>query len=121
MPDTYACMNTFPADTQVGYYIDTGVVASAATHFYFGTLAVGLGYPNWDLGAPNFHSAVQKIMAHEIGHTMGIKDQPLGAGDCGGQTAGQSVMNALCGTNDSANNLPAPAPGLPPCDNASVW
>jgi hypothetical protein len=113
------CGTTVAAQTSMAVYTGTDVLAIANTTFYFGSTST-FGYANWDQGASNFHTAVQKVMAHEIGHTMGLYDQPVGGGTCGGQTAGQSVMNLDCGTNDSANNMPAPMVGLPSCDNASI-
>ena len=113
-----------PAHTAVIIYAETTVVVWAKTRFFFGTDSNTVpSYPNWDPLAGNFHTAVQKIMAHEIGHPMGLDNQPVDPGNpnCGGQTAGESVMNAMCGTNDSANNLPTPTMlGIPSCDNASV-
>ena len=38
---------------------------------------------------------------------MGLFDEPINLQQsCGGQTAGESVMNGKCGINDSANNMP---------------
>lgn len=60
-----------------------------------------------------------KLGLHEIGHTMGLDNlfvDPL-ALNCGGQTAGGSVMNSFCGSNDSANNMPT---SVTTCDNTTV-
>lgn len=117
--DYSACGVSVAAQTTTGIYEGTNIVAYAQTYFYLGSNS-SLGFPNYDEGAGNYHAFIQKVMAHEIGHTMGLDDQPIGGGACGGQTAGESVMNAQCGTNDSANNMPASMLGLPSCDNASV-
>ncbi len=61
---------------------------------------------------------ISRVTLHEIGHTMGLTDQPDHGGFCFGQTAGESVMNANCGTNDSAHNIAA---NVTNCDNGSVW
>lgn len=119
MVDYSACGVTVPAQTLIGRYTGTDIIATAETIFYLGSTSA-LGYANYDESSGNYHAFIQKVMAHEIGHTMGLTDQPVGAGDCGGQTAGESVMNAVCGTNDSANNMPAPMAGLPSYDNAGV-
>ena len=108
---------------QTGGYVCTGTNQNAyiTTYFYFGSTSP-IGFPNYDQNAGNFHTFIENVMAHEIGHTMGLWDQPVvqGAG-CGAQIAGQSVMNLACGTNDNANNLPDPLMiGLPSCDNTSV-
>jgi hypothetical protein len=100
----------------------TSILASEDIYLYFGSISA-FGFPNWDQSAASFHTFVQQITVHEVGHGMGLKDQPLDNTNpnCGGQVAGQSVMNANCGTNDSAMNLPPPMPGVTDCDNASVW
>jgi len=66
-----------------------------------------------------YSSIFLKIMLHEIGHTLGLNDMPVPEPDenCGGQTAGQSVMNGKCGVNDAGNNMPTFIPG---CDASSV-
>lgn len=63
-------------------------------------------------------------MLHELGHAMGLNDQPWNAafGGCGGQGQQYSVMNYACGTeaqpwNDTALWLPN-SPQY--CDNAGV-
>lgn len=72
-----------------------------------------------DPSQPGYDTIFLKIMLHEIGHTMGITDMevPNLNQPCGGQTAGQSVMNGKCGINDIGNNLPTAIPG---CDVSSV-
>jgi hypothetical protein len=125
----YALRVNFPGDpangdhgraawTTVGVWEGTDSVAVSDIHLYYDSMSGGI--PVTDPSAPNFHTFIQKAVAHEIGHSMGLDDQPIRTGNCGGQVAGQSVMNVQCGTNDSANNLPAPALGLPSCDNQSV-
>lgn len=117
--DPSACGTSVAAQTYSAIYGGTSTVAFASTYFYLGSNST-LGFPNYDETASNYHAFIQKVMAHEIGHPMGIDDQPLSGGVCGGQTSGQSVMNAACGTNDSADNMPAPTIGIPTCDNQSV-
>ncbi len=110
------------AQYTLAVYSGTPNVASEDVTFYSESISSS-GYPNWDQSASNYHTFVQQIMVHEIGHGMGITDQPLDSSNpnCGGQTAGESVMNGQCGTNDSAMNLPPLMLGVPSCDNASVW
>ncbi len=117
--DPLGCGVSVAAQTFVAHYEGTGIVVSAQTLFYLGSES-GLGFPNYDPNSANYHAFIQKLMVHEIGHSMGLANQPLGAGPCAGQVAGQSVMNAACGTNDVANNLPAAMVGLTPCDNQSL-
>jgi hypothetical protein len=71
--------------------------------------------PVFDQGAADYHTFIKKVMLHEIGHAMYLTDQPGPA--CGGQVAGQSVMNGSCGTNDVANFLPT---SVQACDNATI-
>ena len=67
-----------------------------------------------------FNVAVFKAFLHEIGHTMGLGDVPVPnpSASCGDQTARQSIMNAMCGVNDSGGNLPT---SITPCDQGSVF
>jgi hypothetical protein len=70
-----------------------------------------------------FNLAVFKAFLHEIGHTMGLGDVPIPnpsapPGSCGNQTSGQSIMNALCGINDSGGNLPT---SITACDQGTVF
>jgi hypothetical protein len=47
-----------------------------------------------------------KAMLHEVGHTMGLPDVTIDTTQgCGGQTAGGSVMNGMCGAGDFAGNM----------------
>lgn len=65
----------------------------------------------------SFQSAMAKAAAHEIGHTMGLADiSPPGANSCNESDRG-SIMNGVCGTNDSANNMPD---SITSCDNQVV-
>jgi|GEM_PF-4800272 len=70
--------------------------------------------------APSYQTAILKAMLHEIGHTMGITEEVHLNEDgstCFGQNAGRSVMNAMCGINETSNNLPT---DVTPCDNQSI-
>lgn len=128
--EVYAARVNFPgvpfldpgeaAHTYVGLIYPTSYVGLASVTFYFESISPSFGYVFIDPSADNFHTYIQKVMVHEIGHTMGLADQPVRPGICSGQIAGQSVMNLQCETNDSLNNLPAPSLGLPSCDNQSV-
>ncbi|MGH9764501.1 MAG: hypothetical protein ACREAC_27010, partial [Blastocatellia bacterium] len=67
----------------------------------------------------NYSSALLQVCLHELGHTMGLADQP---GNCNQQTAGTSVMNMFCGPNDgSGSGNPTNIPiSIPNCDNNGV-
>jgi len=95
------------SDTSISSNSSTGVVTGAS---------ISIDANNTTLIDP---SQTEKLMLHEIGHTMGITDMPVPdpSAACGGQTAGQSVMNGKCGVNDQGNNLPTDVQG---CDNQSV-
>ncbi|HEU0124242.1 MAG TPA: hypothetical protein VFQ91_27170 [Bryobacteraceae bacterium] len=103
------------ANYTLGLFSGTSNVAVQDITLYYGSISIG-GLPNYSSGA-GLGPFITKVMLHEVGHAMGLTDQPLGSGACGGQTAGQSVMNATCGTNDSAGNLPT---SVQSCDNASI-
>ena len=55
-----------------------------------------------------YNTVFEKITLHEIGHTMGLKDVAVSNSfaSCGGQIPLTSVMNGLCGLNESSNNIP---------------
>ena len=67
-----------------------------------------------------YNLALFKAFLHEIGHTMGLADIPVPntSAWCGGQTSGQSIMNALCGVNDSGGNMPTT---IKPCDQGTIF
>ena len=73
----------------------------------------------WDSSATDYTTGILKVMLHEIGHTMGLNDEPVPNlnASCGGQTAGISVMNGKCGINDRGNNLPT---DVTSCDDQTV-
>jgi hypothetical protein len=66
-----------------------------------------------------FLEAVKKAFRHEMGHLHGLADQEVNLSNpnCGGQTAGLSIMNAMCGINDSSGNLPT---SLGNCDKSGI-
>ena len=114
----YGCDPGVAAHTDQNVYTGTDIVFSAETYFFFGSVDSVTGSQNIDEGAGDYLPFIYRITLHEVGHTMGLKDQPInGLQVCGGQTAQQSVMNAECGTNDSATNIPD---HITNCDNASV-
>ena len=99
-------------------YQGTNIMAFANITLYYGSLnPITMGL-NMDPSLPDYDTAVVRLMLHELGHSMGLENQPSRAGYCLGQTAGESVMNANCGTNDSAQNI---ASNITACDNQSVW
>jgi hypothetical protein len=67
----------------------------------------------------NYSSALLQVCLHELGHTMGLADQP---GTCSTQSAGTSVMNEFCGINDgSGSGIPTNIPiSIPSCDKNGV-
>jgi len=54
------------ADTMWGVYQGTSTPTLASTTFYPGSVN-SFGFPNFDPNAGNYHSFIQKPMAHEIG------------------------------------------------------
>lgn len=71
----------------------------------------------YDPNVTGYSSIFKKVMLHEVGHTMGLRDEPGGTGPCRGQSAGNTVMNGICGQNDRANNMPT---DVATCDNQQV-
>ncbi|HXU38575.1 MAG TPA: hypothetical protein VN937_19630 [Blastocatellia bacterium] len=64
-----------------------------------------------------YNTIFKKLMLHELGHTMSLKDVDKGPGTCYGQTAGHSVMNSICGVNDGLSNVPK---SVQTCDTQAV-
>jgi hypothetical protein len=58
-------------------------------------------------------------MLHEVGHTMGLRDAAIDTSNpnCGGQTSGATVMNAVCNHNDTGGMMPT---AVTACDNTQV-
>ncbi len=107
------------AQTTIVIFSGTNAVAQATIQFYFGSLDPLSGAPFYDSGASTYDGFISKVTLHEIGHTMGLRDQPTTPyAYCGGQTPGESVMNGGCGTNDSSGNLPT---NVTSCDNQSCY
>jgi hypothetical protein len=107
------------AYTYTALYSGPNQIAFVSTELYFGSISTVGGYPTYDQTIPlMYHAFVKKVMLHEIGHTMDLDDQPSNPGlVCGGQTAGESVMNVQCGSNDVASNMSS---FITSCDNASA-
>src|SRR5262249_123829 len=92
-----------------------GEVTSATTNIDI----FNFGGNFFDSSQDNFLPWMLKLMLHEIGHTMGLNDVdvPNPNANCGGQTAGNSVMNGKCGINDEGGNMPKDVKN---CDNQTV-
>lgn len=75
----------------------------------------------FDTAKPVFQSGAdifEKYTLHELGHSMGLGDAPLGsATDICSQPNGVSVMNQACGVNDSTGNMPT---DVQSCDNNAI-
>lgn len=83
------------------------------------TITVDTGNVGFDSNGSGYSTALLKAFLHEIGHTMGLGDNPVNQQQsCGGQTALDSLMNGMCGTNDSAGNMPSSITG---CDQGQVF
>jgi hypothetical protein len=88
-----------------------GKTWTATTTFWWGAVANGSNV--WNRNGTNaYYNFVRKVACHEAGHTMGLDDIPSGS-----QTAGQSIMNGISGTNDSGGNMPKQVQA---CDNSAV-
>lgn len=92
-----------------------GEVTSATTNIDI----FNFGGNFFDPSQASFLPCMLKLMLHEIGHTMGLNDVdvPNPNANCGGQTAGNSVMNGKCGINDAGGNMPKDVKN---CDNQTV-
>jgi hypothetical protein len=90
-----------------------GTIKSTTISIYVNA-TISPGVPVYNPSGPTYSIAIQKVMQHELGHTMGLADMP---GSCGNQTAQGSVMNMFCGTNDAENNMPTT---VTPCDASAA-
>jgi hypothetical protein len=106
------------AVTSASWLKNTHVIVQAVTSFYYGGYNPTIPGAPLDRNASGYPTVLTRLMLHEVGHTQGLTDQPDHGGYCLGQIAGQSVMNANCGTNDSASNI---ATTVTACDNQAVW
>lgn len=104
----------FPSATT---YAGTDPVTGALTNAIIIMDINNVGGTFFDKTRTDYATAILKIGLHEIGHTMGLGDEPFSSGTCGGQSAGLTVMNAMCGINDNANNIAA---SPQPCDVQTI-
>jgi hypothetical protein len=58
-----------------------------------------------------------KVLLHEIGHTMGLDEAPVPSSGYCNQDKGGTVMNGVCGQNDSGGNM---ASQITDCDKTNV-
>jgi hypothetical protein len=93
-----------------------GKTTSAITRFNLSAVFSGTTTPWFNTqDTTNFPIAFKKAVMHEIGHTMGLAE--TSAGDACPQTDGLSIMNGICGTNDSFNNMPT---SIQSCNNTTI-
>jgi hypothetical protein len=72
----------------------------------------------YDPSQPGYDTIFLKVGLHELGHTHGLTEAPLPASGNGcDQPDSATVMNYLCGANDSAGNAPTDVTG---CDNNTI-
>jgi len=66
-----------------------GPIADATITFDLENIIPGTSPPQlvYDPGVVGYNSIFTKVTLHEAGHTMGLKDEPQGAGLCFGQSA----------------------------------
>lgn len=111
---------TVQAGSAGGYPASSAIARTGAGIVTGNTTTIDINNTNlYDPSQPGYDTVIEKVMLHEIGHTMGLGDMPvpnINVG-CGGQSAGASVMNGKCGLNDQGNNLPL---NITNCDQGSV-
>ncbi|HVF89427.1 MAG TPA: M57 family metalloprotease [Blastocatellia bacterium] len=81
------------------------------------------GVKVFDPTKPGYDTIFEKVILHEVGHTMGLDHPPYVQGtSCGSQTAGDTVMNNPCGANEAPIfNQPSIMPtGVSDCDNQTI-
>jgi len=113
----------FPGSTTPTYAPPQGtcsaILSSVVITIDINNTGAPSGVVFYDKTKSNYALAITKTMQHELGHTMGLGDEPTDPNSlhCGGQTAGLTVMNGECETNDSANNDPTTPTS---CDVSSI-
>ena len=74
------------------------------------------GVPWFNPSGAGYDDVFTKVSLHEMGHTMGLNEAPAPNG-VWAQPDGATVMNGICGSNDSGNNLPT---NITPCDTNAL-
>lgn len=69
---------------------NAGAIASATITFYLQATIPNTSPPQivFNPSGSGYDTIFKKVLLHEIGHTMGLKDEPKGTGTCYSQTAG---------------------------------
>ena len=104
-----------PAFTATTINLQTKEILSATITFDLQN-TTSTGVPWFNPVGSGYDNVFTKAAQHEIGHTMGLNEAPAPNGVCA-QTDGATVMNGMCGSNDSGNNLPTI---IPACDNNTL-
>jgi hypothetical protein len=78
---------------------------------------------NFNTAVAGYDMALFKAFLHEIGHTMGLGDIPfqdptVSSQPCGGQASGETIMNGMCGVNDTGGNMPS---AITACDQGTIF
>jgi hypothetical protein len=97
----------------------TGAITSATITFYLAATIPNTSPTQlaFDPGVIGYDTIFKKVILHELGHSMGVKDEPKLTTTCYGQASQNTVMNGICGQNDRFNNMPTKVKG---CDDQSV-
>src|SRR5438552_1124596 len=94
-------------------FTQTGTQNTSSAAIVFNKSATIPGNPPqnvYDPTASNYGAFLQKVVRHELGHTMGLGEQTV----CG---TPNTVMNGGCGTNDAGNSDPT---GITNCDQNMI-
>jgi hypothetical protein len=104
-----------PAFTSTTINLQTNEVLSATITFDL-QRTTSSGVPWFNPSGAGYDNVFTKVALHEIGHTMGLNEAPAPSGVCA-QSDGATVMNGMCNSNDSGNNLPT---NVTPCDTNAI-
>jgi len=81
------------------------------------TCTVYLNFEAYNPTAGGYDTIFKKVALHEIGHTMGLAHAYATGTDVCTLTAHVTVMQGICGTNDSADKMPQ---SVTSCDQAKI-
>lgn len=104
-----------PAFTTTTINTQTNEILSATITFDL-QRTTSSGVPWFNPSGAGYDDVFTKVTLHEMGHTMGLNEAPAPDGVCA-QPDGATVMNGICNSNDSGNNLPT---NVTPCDTNAI-
>jgi len=108
--------NNDPARINTTINLQTNEIVSATITFDLQS-TTSTGGLWFDPAGSGYNNVFTKVALHEVGHSMGLNEAPIPQNGICAQTDGATVMNGMCESNDSQNNLPTT---VPECDKNTL-